>query len=132
MQIYKTAVHLCRCNTATLTKHHNTMNKFEIEFQKEMKKYAQGLEYKTYVRELFDYNDKFFGELKVDGTVDFDKGLEDVKIMLVNNGMNDEPIAVDITAMVGDDTFTELFGIANERCAEHLSNIFKDMYENME
>ena len=108
------------------------MDKFEIEFQKEMKKYAQGLEYKTYVRELFDHNDKFFGELRVDGTVDFDKGLEDVKIMLVNNGMNDEPIAVDITAMVGDDTFTELFDIASERCAEHLSNIFKDMYENME
>jgi hypothetical protein len=108
------------------------MDKFEIEFQKEMKKYAQGLEYKTYIEELFDGQENYFGELRVDGTVDFDKGLEDVKIMLVNNGMNDEPIAVDITAMVSDDKFTELFEIANERCAEHLSNIFKDMYENME
>jgi hypothetical protein len=108
------------------------MDNFEKEFERLKSNYAQGLEYKTYIEELFDGQGNYFGELRVDGTFDCYEGLEDVKIMLVNNGMNNEPIAVDITAMISDDKFKELLDIANERLAEHLSNIFKDMYENME
>ena len=108
------------------------MDNFEKEFERLKSNYAQGLEYKTYIEELFDGQENYFGELRVDGTYNPDMGLEDVKIMLVNNGKNDEPIAVDITAMISDDKFKELLHIADERLNEHLNKIFKDMYENMD
>lgn len=119
---------MCRCNNATLTKYQKKMSNFETECQK----YAKGLEYKTYVEELFDGQEKFFGELRVDGTyLPEIEGLEDVRIMLVNNGNNEQPIAVDITAMVSEEKFAQLLGIANNRIADHLDKIFKNIYESM-
>lgn len=104
------------------------MNNFVTECQK----YAKGLEYKTYVEELFDGQEQFFGELRVEGTyLPEIEGLEDVRIMLVNNGNNEQPIAVDITTMVSEEKFAQLLGIANQRLADHLSEIFKNIYESM-
>jgi len=83
------------------------------------------------VEEMFDGNEAFFGELRVDCTYDFDAGLEDVKIMLVNNGKNEQPIAVDITAMVSEDKLKQLIELAHERVAEELNKAYKEIYESM-
>jgi hypothetical protein len=109
----------------------NNMNNFEKEYNEACRNYAQGRKFETYVEELFDGQEKFFGELRVDGTFDCDKGLEDVKIMLVDNGLNESPIAVDITAMVSEAHFDKLLELAHERVAEELNKAYKEIYECM-
>ena len=107
------------------------MDNFEKEYNEACRNYAQGRKFETYVEELFDGQEKFFGELRVVGTFDYENGLEDVKIMLVNNGKNEQPIAVDITAMVSEDKVKQLIEFAHERVAEELNKAYKEIYECM-
>ena len=104
------------------------MDNFEKEYNEACRNYAQGRKFETYVEELFDSQEKFFGELRVDGTFDYHEGLEDVSIMLVDN---EQSIAVDITAMVSNPKFNKLIELANERVSEKLSKEYKEIYDCM-
>ena len=107
------------------------MDNFEREYNEACRNYTQGRKFETYVEELFDGQEKFFGEIRVDGTFDYHEGLEDIRIMLVNNGKNEQPIAVDITAMVSEDKLKQLIELADDRVIEELSKAYKEIYESM-
>jgi len=107
------------------------MYNFEKEYNKACRDRVKGRKFQIYVCELFDGQEQFFGELRVDGTYDYDAGLEDIRIMLVDNELNKQPIAVDITAMVSEEQLTKLLELADDRIGEELNKEFKEIYEYM-